>query len=658
MNNNRIYIDKNDFDRIVLTELLPYEVPFIFSSEGFYSHIKRIKKDPTSNHPLLEKILTIKQISKEKHTIPFNYLIRKNDTSFRTLSIMHPRMYFLFINFYKEYSDLLLYHCSKSVFSLRKPHEIINSYYQKEDLDLTINDMVQDSNNASINNASNYYEYKPFPLMFRFFKSYSFLQLEKKFTHFMSLDISKCFYNIYSHSICWAVKNKEYSKINVSAENSFETKFDKIMQLSNYNETNGILVGPEISRIFAEVIFQQIDINIQNKLLKDNLYFNVHYSINRYIDDYFVFTNDLTVTNKINLLLQEELEKYKLYINPSKTKIATHPFVTPKSLANIEIGDFMDELFNRTIKFDYSNDSISIEILKIFRTQEFLNKYIIKLKKCLVSYEVKYNDVSTYILKIFQLKIKKITKYFENNDINSISESELKNLIMSIGIYLDLIFYLYSMDIKVNNTHKVSKIIYYLNNILSKLNPYEYKYFLNKKIFDESINIIRKVSSINSEFSIEVLNLLITIKHLGPEFNIEERKLLDLLNINYKSSETEFKIRSNINYFVIVVLLYYIENNEDYKRLKKGLIKLIGIKLNGCSSSELRKSSESLMLFLDVMSCPYLDFVFKETLIFDNEINKTEAVEYLSNSQWFINWNKDLNLGVLLYKKELKQGYH
>ena len=40
------------------------------------------------------------------------------------------------------------------------------------------------------------------------------------------------------------------------------------MQEMNYNETNGIVIGPEFSRIFAEVILQQIDTSVERELLK------------------------------------------------------------------------------------------------------------------------------------------------------------------------------------------------------------------------------------------------------------------------------------------------------------------------------------------------------------------------------------------------------
>ena len=44
------------------------------------------------------------------------------------------------------------------------------------------------------------------------------------------------------------------------------------MQNLNYGETNGIVIGPEFSRIFAELILQEIDKSVKNIL--ENLPYN------------------------------------------------------------------------------------------------------------------------------------------------------------------------------------------------------------------------------------------------------------------------------------------------------------------------------------------------------------------------------------------------
>ena len=83
------------------------------------------------------------------------------------------------------------------------------------------------------------------------------------------MDVSKCFDSIYTHSLSWACKDKKFVKKNLDISSSFADVFDELMQRSNYKETNGILIGPEVSRVFAEIIFQEID-SLMFSELKNN----------------------------------------------------------------------------------------------------------------------------------------------------------------------------------------------------------------------------------------------------------------------------------------------------------------------------------------------------------------------------------------------------
>ena len=72
------------------------------------------------------------------------------------------------------------------------------------------------------------------------------------------------------------------------------------MQQINYNETNGIIIGPEFSRIFAELILQSVDRIVEQKLVsKHNLKHKVDYEIFRYVDDYFIFFNEDSTKDKM-----------------------------------------------------------------------------------------------------------------------------------------------------------------------------------------------------------------------------------------------------------------------------------------------------------------------------------------------------------------------
>ena len=108
----------------------------------------------------------------------------------------------------------------------------------------------------------------------------------------MKFDIQGCFDNIYTHSIAWAVNGGAsiYKDLFEGEDDSFAAEWDKIMQNLNYNETNGIVIGPEFSRIFAEVIMQHIDLRAESEFMKVGLKNKVDYECYRYVDDYFLWS--------------------------------------------------------------------------------------------------------------------------------------------------------------------------------------------------------------------------------------------------------------------------------------------------------------------------------------------------------------------------------
>src|SRR5258705_12329525 len=119
---SKIKIDKNDVNRVLLTEILPYEVPMLFSNDGLYMLL--ISKKHTH---FFEKI------KKEHYGIPFNYEIAKsNDKDTRCLSIIHPINQLDFIDFYQKYDSVIIHLCSKSPFSLRKIKKIAKYSYSSD----------------------------------------------------------------------------------------------------------------------------------------------------------------------------------------------------------------------------------------------------------------------------------------------------------------------------------------------------------------------------------------------------------------------------------------------------------------------------------------------------------------------------------------------
>lgn len=107
----------------------------------------------------------------------------------------------------------------------------------------------------------------------------------------LKLDIANCFSSFYTHYIPAIIlgyeKAEENYKKNFRGEQVEETykkysKLDEIIRKQNKNQTNGLLVGPIISKIIVEGLLSRIDIELRNKGLL----------FTRYVDDYEVYLFD------------------------------------------------------------------------------------------------------------------------------------------------------------------------------------------------------------------------------------------------------------------------------------------------------------------------------------------------------------------------------
>ena len=655
MDNKRIFINRHDYERVILTDILPYEVPLIFSNLGLYHLLKGNYKDTPNFIKTTVLRLEDKDFYDTNYTMPFNFRIKKHTNSYRTLSIIHPALQKQFIDFYQKYDSVMIHHCNKSPFTLRKPIRVANTYYEKKYLSKN-NDYASSQIEVSLNgfstqskHASSYFSYSKYTFMHKFYNSYEKNRLEKKFSYYMTLDISKCFYNIYTHSLSWAIKEKDYAKTNANKK-TFENAFDKLMQKSNFNETNGIVVGPEVSRIFAEIIFQKIDLFILDEIKeKYELIHKRDYDIRRYVDDYFIFTNDENNLNKILKIVESKLEEYKLYLNEAKSKIYSPPYISNISMAKIDIGHLIEDKIFSYLEIDYETKKISIKTIKRYNSKA--NNFISEVKKIVKQNELRYDDIAGYLFSIFKKKILLIL----SNEFEILDIEPLENFLLYI---LDILFFLYAMSVRVNTTYTISHIIVHINKYLTKL-PNSVKHDIQKKMFDEIVFIIENSSYIDKIPNLESLNLLLVKKDLGEKYQLSEKRLRKILNLE------EIK---ELNYFQIISILYYIGDNIKYSSFQKDIVEYVinlfakKIKLLGANKEYIFKETEFTLLFLDILSCPYIMLREKKQLVglfFQQNSDKMEIIEYCNKKKitWFTSWSDDISMESLLNKKELKVGY-
>ena len=438
-------VNLNNKYRVLLTEVLPYELPLMLDNEGFYLNMQEemLRK-------IVEDTFPWKQ---EQWTIPFDYSVRRygGDKS-RKLSLMHPFTQLQWTDFYKDHDYYMLSLCCNSPFSIRYIANRAKCIFKAEEKDTVdtheLQKRVEILDDEIEKRYRSYFSYKRYDMMYKFFISGDHLRLEQKYTHLMKMDIASCFYHIYTHTIAWAVKGKEPSKIN--KQGTFEAKFDLLIRSANYNETCGIIVGPEISRIFAEIILQRIDVNVLNRLKREplSLKLGCDYEVRRYVDDHYIYANSKEILQKILEIYKEELLYYKLFINESKLEILERPFVSDVSDAKREINTLISSVAEKWLKKDLDGKYTYVVKNEMKAFTSVVNEF----RSLSHRYKQKYGTLNRYFLTLLISQIKNEFKREQNSDASS-------GLLL---MYTEIAFYVFSLDMNASASIKMCRIIDYL----------------------------------------------------------------------------------------------------------------------------------------------------------------------------------------------------
>lgn len=678
----------NKKERAILSDVLPYELPPTFSNRYFYDFLFENKINLNQNKlswkkdsevlKIIIKLLfdlndpklianeaddkiEIKQgnLNKALKTIPFGYKISHKEKDFRELTIIHPKNQLTLIEFYDEFKELILYYCNVSPFSIRRPSKIAKFTYYRDKTHFEA--FAHDHEHTTIEefdkeyeNLKTFFVYKEISNIYKFYESYKYHRCEKKYDKLFKFDISKCFDSIYTHSITWALLDKNQVKDNISgSNNTFGGYFDRLMQNLNYGETNGIIIGPEFSRIFAELILQQVDQNVKRilKTQTPSLIYRRDYEIFRYVDDIFVFYNDESTREEILKTYRLQLKEFKLYVNDLKSIVLEKPIVTGITRAKLRITDLLDDKLAFKVKEIETEDE---NVKKRYSFYVSSNRLITRFKTIVKESGIAYKDIQNYTLACIERKVYKLIKTYGAIEDKQVYERRVTNAFMEV---LDFAFFLYSVSPKVNTTIKLcmtlSKITKFakVNRNFNRDNQHQ----IFKKIYDEIFLVLKKYKS--SEYTqVETLYLLIALKELGREYRIDEDVMCKHYGINLKQRKCE----NHLNYFSIVVLLFYIENKRRYFKTKSILKAHILQKFKIESEENRGKKTELTLLLFDLLVCPYLDRGFKNKLLTFYGIPtrsgslRTALIE--QRQYWFTKWT-DFDFGKELEAKKSQEVY-
>lgn len=677
--------------RAVLTDMLPFEVPPTFSNRGYYRFLRdnsvEIEKgklrwvcetaDLDKTMQVLFGFSSGEAIAAEEvtewgkrkmrrsvslgkckmATVPFNFRVAHNLDG-RTLSVVHPRNQVAVASFYATHSALLIYHTSVSEFSIRRPVSVSQYAYFKDKLHDRRLDAVSgvEEEGREYEQLGSYFVYKQYPNIHRFFESHQYHRSEKKYDAMVQIDVSKCFDSIYTHSLPWAILGKDQTKFNLEeSKATFGGKFDVLMQNLNHKETNGIVIGPEFSRIFAEIILQSVDVEILKKLaLRENLTHKIDYEIFRYVDDFFVFYNDATTQLKIFDIIQEILKSKKLSVNTAKIKHYQKPIITEITIGKERISTLLNDEIQLGCEEEPLADP-SIPPKQNLVCAINANRLIIRYKSTIKELGVNYGDLLNYTFAIAENKIEELLKAYIASDK---CDRDRKRLCKALLAIMEFAFFTYSASPKVNHTIRLCRMVSTAVNFLHANGlPYELKHLLFKYVHDNVIQLLEK-NIMSAHREVENLYLLISLSQIGREYWLPLSVLLRYFLI--KETETTgdyFRPAGFMSHFSITILLSYIKDKIRYAKLKAFVEAHILAKLK-YMQAYCPEDAETLIMLFDLVICPYISNATKRDIgrIFGLDTAELSSVQ-ASHDHWFTAWGDKFDLGKELDAKRSREVY-
>lgn len=158
----------------------------------------------------------------------------------------------------------------------------------------------------------------------------------------LKVDISRFYPSIYTHSIPWAIMGKPVAKAahrSGTLKGTWADQADYFSTSINNNQTIGIPIGPDTSRLFSEVILSRVDTQLATK-------FKSLKGI-RFIDDYEFGFSSRAEAESVHSYLQYLLNDFELAFNSHKSEI-------------IELPETLDPIWASKIRiFNFRNTGVN-----------------------------------------------------------------------------------------------------------------------------------------------------------------------------------------------------------------------------------------------------------------------------------------------------------
>lgn len=667
--------------RVVLSDVLPYELPPSFSNRGLYDLIRATnlqiqpggvyaKRSSDKTTDLLLGIVLGRKVStfdapqegepvklansstpQDLKSIPMQYTVRHRVNDYRTLTVPHPLAQLDIAQFYQRFEDLIIYYTSRSKFSLRRPARVAPYVVTRDSL---FESQLKSRHSVEIDSNEyewlrSYFTYTRYSNVYKFYDSAEYRSCERRFGFLVKADIAKCFDSIYTHSISWAAHGHGVVKANLGKAMSglFGDEFDRLMQRLNHMETSGITIGSESSRIFAEVILQSVDVEVETELSTKGLTFGEDYEVLRYVDDYFIFLADEGRRSLVLEILSRSLRKYKLHLNSTKEEGEHTPWLSPLTVAKSRVRTLIKRSTKRGTEDGETPTTPYVDASEL----------IVGYKSILIDTGVSHLDLANYTLARVERALEKLVQRSQaETKATEITLSQVRShqhqVTSALLALMDFVFFTYSGSPRMGPTVKVTRICSIVLQYARTQNiPAHDVERIEMHVRAEVLQQLRRSRGATTADAVTA-TLIDCISDLGSEHIIPESDLARICGFEQQPNET-LRPPSTMNVLILFSILLHMKRSGDYAKLRHACENwIVDMQEKPLIDGELA------ILNLNVVTCPYVSRAIRTKVIdryltFDEQTaDRLTSPSRRGNVDW-----ESFNLYSALERKRMLEVY-
>lgn len=140
------------------------------------------------------------------------------------------------------------------------------------------------------------------------------VELSARREAYVAADIRAFFHSIYTHAIAWAIHGKEIAK-QQRGVGHYGNLIDLLCRNAQDGQTIGLPVGPDTSRLIAEIVASAMDVQLQGRLGINGR------DASRYIDDYTLSSPGSETGQELLAELRNTASRFELELNSDKSAV-------------------------------------------------------------------------------------------------------------------------------------------------------------------------------------------------------------------------------------------------------------------------------------------------------------------------------------------------